>query len=175
MARRIPIARICSRKSRSSSGTASRPGAAIFQAPVQKDGSFEFRNVPPGLYDARTLPLSAPPISTAVQVELRDLTVEIPVPALSELRGHIALQDGRPVLTGLGIRLLSPGGSVTIPVTDDGRFSMKINHGEYQLSVVQLPPNYVVRTVTQGETDLLKASYKTSTEGEILITIEAVP
>jgi hypothetical protein len=134
--------------------------------------------VPPGLYDARTLPLAAPPKSTSVMVETRDLAgVQIPVPALSEARGQIDFEGGNRLLdvSSLGIRLISTDGSVDIPISKDGRFAMKINQGEYRVSVIRLPPDSVVRAAIHGTTDLSKASYNTNIAGEIRITIGAAP
>jgi hypothetical protein len=156
----------------------SRPGGLTFEVPVRKDGSFEFKNVPPGMYDARTLPLAAPPKSTTLLIEGRDLTgVQISIPPLTEVRGQIDLEGGGRVadVSTLGIKLISTDGSIEIPVSRDGRFAMKINQGEYRVSVTRLPTNSVVRKMTHGTTDLSKASYNTNTSGEIRITIGAAP
>ena len=44
------------------------------QGSVQADGTFELQHVEPGNYDARTLPLSIPPISTKVVIGDKDVT-----------------------------------------------------------------------------------------------------
>ena len=57
-----------------------RDGLSV-QGPIRSDGTFEIPNVPPGNYDARTLPLINPPVSTRVVVgdkDVRGITLNVP-------------------------------------------------------------------------------------------------
>jgi len=56
-----------------------RDGLSV-QGPIRSDGTFEIPNVPPGNYDARTLPLINPPVSTRVVVgdkDVRGITLNV--------------------------------------------------------------------------------------------------
>jgi hypothetical protein len=50
-----------------------RDGLSV-QGPIRPDGTFEIRNVPPGNYDVRTLPLQLPSTSVRVAVEGKDIS-----------------------------------------------------------------------------------------------------
>ena len=52
-----------------------------FQGTIRSDGTFEVKDVPAGTYDARTLPLMVPSVSTRVVVtdkEVNEIRLNVP-------------------------------------------------------------------------------------------------
>src|SRR5213075_1628496 len=52
----------------------SRVDGQTVMSAIGKDGSFEIKNVLPGIYEARTLPFAVPAVSTSVVVDRQDVT-----------------------------------------------------------------------------------------------------
>ena len=94
-----------------------------------------------------------------------------------EVRGRVVLEGEStlPDLSGAGVLLQSADGGVEIPITRDGRFTMNVTQAEYRVSVTRIPSDYIVRSLTHGTTDLLKAPFTAGASGEIRITLGAKP
>jgi hypothetical protein len=138
------------------------PQTEVPSAVVGADGSFEFPQVLPGAYRAV---ISTPPGSTSefnIVVPNRDLTgIELEVPALKEVSGRIAVEDGGPApritmtISGAPAVTTGPRGSeaaqlFVTPVRDgafnspkmlllnlqpDGNFTAFLPEGSYRLNV----------------------------------------
>jgi len=94
-----------------------------------------------------------------------------------EVRGRVVLEGEStlPDLSSAGVLLQSADGGVEIPITRDGRFTMNVTQAEYRVSVTRIPSDYIVRSLTHGTTDLLKAPFTAGASGEIRITLGAKP
>ena len=155
-----------------------RLGGLTVQTAIASDGTFEFKNVPPGIYDARTLPLAMPPKSSRLVVELQDLSgIQIGAPVQSEIRGQVTLEGGRSMrdLSGVIVSFLSTDGGVDVPIAEGGGFTVKITQGEYRVSVNRIPSGYVVRSLVAGTTNLLNAPLKSGATTEIRIILGVTP
>jgi hypothetical protein len=138
-----------------------------FEALLNPDGSFVIPNVTPGNYQARLINSGAS-VQVPVMVGATDVTgVTIPIPKERVVTGLILVEDGiRP--TGITVDAKSASGqtiSSTVPTayqgTNSGQFVLlKMEDGEYGMSVRNLPAGYSVKSMTYGTTDLLKAPLK---------------
>src|SRR5262249_22780921 len=152
-------------------------------APVGRDGLFEFPMVLPGNYTARMVPavVLAPVIS--VTVGATDVTnLELRIPATKEVRGKITIRGNVPsprlvfsLANGLvapssnaptnitisnGVVTTTPAGTVSVPTNagPDGLFKITLPEGERAISILpsSLPTGYSVDSFTYGSQDLLK-------------------
>src|SRR5262249_25410545 len=148
--------------------------AETLNAPVGRDGQFEFPTVLPGTYTARSLPnvVLAPPTSVTVgganvaNVEIRipptrqisgKITVRgnVPVPRV----GFILSNGAAPININQGV-VTTAAANVTVPtnVGADGVFTITLPEGERAISIqpASLPQGYSVDSFMYGTTDLLK-------------------
>jgi hypothetical protein len=144
-------------------------GTYPLNATVATNGSFEFPNVFPGSYFLRAVGpsvLSSPNITVTVgTADVENL--EITVPRLKDITGHVVIEGGGPY-PSFAIPLASaPGvpGVIGTPPTirpgADGTFHIGLPAGEIRIaSFVGLPLGYTVKSVMYGSTDVLKNPMK---------------
>jgi hypothetical protein len=131
------------------------------------DGTFVFPNVLPGSYQAR-LVNSGASVTTPVTVGATDVTgVTIAIPKEHVVTGLIMMEDGsRP--TGIRVEAKSTTDQTIASATPSAYqgtnagqfFLLKLEDGEYAVSVRNLPAGYSVKSMTYGTQDLLKAPLK---------------
>jgi hypothetical protein len=164
--------------------------SAMYVAPlnteVRPDGTFEFPSVYPGVFSLRASGISilASP-NVTVTVANADLgSVEIRVPSLKDITGHVVIEGGGPYplfalpLIGLSASIGIAGPSGTLPTIrpgTDGTFHIGLPAGEIQAAnFVGLPPGYTVKSFTYGSTDLLKNPLKIATTDPLELQISLV-
>jgi len=155
-------------------------------AAVGKDGTFEFPNVFPGSYVLRAVGpsvLSSPNLT--VTVATADVgNLEITVPRLKDITGHLVIEGGGPYpilaipLVNLPPAIGAPGASGTLPTIrpgTDGTFHIGLPAGESRMTnFVGLPPGYAVKSLTYGSTDLLKNPLKIAATDTLELQISLV-
>jgi hypothetical protein len=148
------------------------------EAPVGKDGSFEFSHVLPGTYGARVFnstpsggaPVIFPsPFFQPLAVGTNGLTrVEIVygAPAVKAVTGRILVEgQGPPPPVWLSfVSSTNPAWRILMTPQADGSFITAAPEGEYQISVLpkdlQASPSYQVKSIQYGTTDALSAPVK---------------
>jgi hypothetical protein len=136
--------------------------------PLNEDGAFEFRNVPPGVYSLSTrgsIPLSTAANITVGNTDLRGLEPKPqPQPAAlaPEIRilGRVTVFDeSGEVIPGcpFGLQLVLASGVTS--ASPDGSFSLTLPRSatEAAFSFRNIPKGYTIRLVTSGATDLLRS------------------
>ncbi len=141
-------------------------------AAVHTDGTFEFPSVYPGSFVLRALGpavLNSPNLTVTV-TNADVLNLEIRVPNLKDITGHLVIEGGGPYplfalpLASLPASFASPGISGTLPTIRpgaDGTFHIGLPEGESRVTnFIGLPPGYTVKSFSYGSTDLLKGPLK---------------
>jgi hypothetical protein len=164
---------------------------ATLNSEVSTDGSFEFPTVYPGSFVLRAngiSVLSSPNLTvTVANTDIEKL--EIRVPTLTDITGHVVIEGGGPYplfavqLTGLPSAIGAAGPSGTLPTIrpgTDGTFHIGLPAGESRAAnFVGLPPGYRVKSFSFGSTDLLKNPMKIAatdtTELQITLVNAATP
>jgi hypothetical protein len=155
-------------------------------AVVAADGTFEFANVFPGSYLLRAVGpsvLSSPNLTvTVANTDVGNL--EIRVPSLKDITGHVTIEGGGPYplfaipLASLAPVIGAPGASGTLPTirpAADGTFHIGLPAGEIRISnLVGLPPGYTVKSFSYGSTDLLKNPLKIAATDMLELQISLV-
>jgi hypothetical protein len=169
------------------------PLAETLNAPVGRDGQFEFPRVLPGNYAARSVPamVLAPPTSVTVGAT-NVANVELRIPVTKEISGKITVRGnvpvprviftlangGAPININQGV-VSNAAGSVNVPtnVGTDGVFRVTLPEGERAISIQpsSLPSGYSVDSFTYGTTDLLKNPLRVALTdtAEIAIAVDA--
>jgi hypothetical protein len=169
------------------------PLAETLNAPVGRDGQFEFPRVLPGNYAARSVPamVLAPPTSVTVGAT-NVANVELRIPVTKEISGKITVRGnvpvprviftlangGAPININQGV-VSNAAGSVNVPtnVGTDGVFRVTLPEGERAISIQpsSLPTGYSVDSFTYGTTDLLKNPMRVALTdtAEIAIAVDA--
>jgi hypothetical protein len=139
---------------------------------ILPDGSFAFRNVPPGTYQIRARGQVEPGgkslfATYKVLVDGRDIgNVELLLQPGASIAGHLAVEAGRPAKPDLGkVRVRAPfsdgssfGDTVTGEILPDGSFMVGgLMAGSHTLAVEGLPYPWVVKSVTYRGQDITDA------------------
>jgi hypothetical protein len=131
---------------------------------VAPDGTFELANLLPMDYVLRV----AGSIAPGVRVDTSDGDVEDIVLVSARFLGQVVVDDGSPLpvvapgsdATGIQVRIARRDGGigVTFAVRQSvGAFEFPATMpGEYDVSVLQLPAGYYVKSMTFGDVDLTK-------------------
>jgi hypothetical protein len=168
--------------------------AETLNAPVGRDGQFEFPMVLPGTYTARSIPAVALAPTTSITVGTANVAnVEVRIPVTKEISGKITVRGNVPVprvIFTLANGAAAPininqgvvsnaTGSVNVPtnVGTDGVFKVTLPEGERAISIQpsSLPSGYSVDSFTYGTTDLLKNPMRVARTdtAEIAIAVDA--
>jgi hypothetical protein len=167
--------------------------AETLNAPVGRDGQFEFPMVLPGTYTARSVPTVVLAPTTSITVGTTNVAnVEVRIPVTKEISGKITVRGNVPVprviftlANGGGPININQGvvsnatGSVNVPtnVGTDGVFRVTLPEGERAISIQpsSLPSGYSVDSFTYGTTDLLKNPMRVALTdtAEIAIAVDA--
>jgi len=178
------------------------PILELLNAPVSRDGQFEFPMVLPGNYTARTVPAVVLAPATPITVGTTDVAnVEVRIPATKEVSGKITIRGTVPVprvifslangaaapaanapaaiTISQGVVISAASGTVSVPtnVGPDGNFKVTLPEGERAISIVpsSLPAGYSVDSFTYGSVDLLKNPMRVALTdtAEIAIAVDA--
>jgi hypothetical protein len=152
-------------------------------ARVADDGTFEFRNVLPGVYSLRA---RAPLTTSTVQVVVADRDVanaEVLLTPIKTVNGRVVVDGGGPVprfaLDALDPPT-SPGGvaaPVKVMISTDRSFTLFLALGEQPLAVSpgSLPEGYSVKALKYGRVDLLKEPLRVemSDTAELVVSLQS--
>jgi hypothetical protein len=158
------------------SGTAM---VARAETSVAADGSFEFRRISPGTYQAVVTPPSLG-VSTRVDFlvsneDITDLKIEFAVQALIPVR---VVKDDGGALPDVPWNVTARSNGPTSTVGGFGNLNLRLQDGSYQVSLNGVPIGYVVKSLTYGNTDISTTGLvevETSKPGELVFTLAAVP
>jgi hypothetical protein len=136
------------------------------ESPVAPDGSFSFKDIPPGNYTAR-LSLSGLVVSTAVRVDNRDVTdLIINHPRRFAVAAHVVIDGdtGAAPTPPVTLEARHPSGQVVtsavIPSSSGGPMQMQLSDGDHKISVTSIPTGYVLKSLRYGTTDLQESPLK---------------
>jgi hypothetical protein len=167
--------------------------AETLNAPVGRDGQFEFPMVLPGTYTARSVPAVVLAPTTSVTVGAANVAnVEVRIPVTKEISGKITVRGnvpvprviftlangGAPINIKQGV-VSNTAGNVSVPtnVGTDGVFKVTLPEGERAISILpsSLPSGYSVDAFTYGTVDLLKNPMRVELThtAEIAIAVDA--
>ena len=108
----------------------------------------------------------------------------IPIPPVvpietAEITGRVLLEDGSDgsdpqslgevAITATG--KLSEVAATSMRLGEDGRFHRTMAAGEYRFRITEFSQNYLVRSITAGDTDLLKENLKVSGNSPVSVEI----
>jgi hypothetical protein len=139
--------------------TPAEGGGKPLEGIAKEDGTFEFRNVAPGIYWLQGTSTSS---RTRVSVGGSEITdLEIPVPSRTQVAGTVVVVDteGKPSPfrpnISMVFRLLTAGFSAT-SVHADGTFGMSLTDNQYMTTVSNLPADYAIKSIFAGPVNLLE-------------------
>jgi len=139
--------------------TPAEGGGKPLEGTANADGTFEFRNVPPGIYWLQPVSSSTRTRVSVGGSEISDL--EVAVPSRTQVAGMIVVvdRDGKPYPfrpnISMVFRLLTSGFSAT-SVHADGTFGMALTDNQYVTTVGNLPADYAVKSISSGPVNLLE-------------------
>ena len=151
-------------------------------ANVAADGTFEFRNVPPGSFQL-TMPQSVVQISpitiTLADKDITDFQLVMPltvsVSATVTVDGDGLVPRTQVVFTNTNANAPARTvGSAILP--GPAVFQVTLATGEYRVEGAAIPPGYALKSITAGSSDLTKESLRVTAAGVAPIRIVlAVP
>jgi hypothetical protein len=167
---------------RSTEGTLVFLAGTTLDVSLNPDGTFLFPRVPPGSYRARLINSGAS-VDVPVTAGASDVTgLVIPVPKERVVTGLVMVEGGGRN-SPLAVDAKSAAGttiSSTTPQAYQGTntgqfFLLKLEDGEYAMSVRNVPAGYRVKSMTYGATDLLKQPLKIDGLAVWTVTIRLAP
>jgi formylglycine-generating enzyme required for sulfatase activity len=154
------------------------PNKDLFSS-ISPGGSFEFSNVPPGKYEIE-VEGKMPPVKI-VLVD-KDITgLQLVVPAEVTVTGTVTIQ-GDILQPSFGLRFTNTAGWVRAfavgvsAVSSGSGFTASLFPAEWRVEVTAasgLPAGYLIKSMTDGATDLLRQTLKVAAGGspEIMVTL----
>jgi len=154
------------------------PQGVVREALVKADGSFEFLSLAPGQYELEARYDEFLPRRQTLQLEDEshdDVRLDFGV---GRFRGRLVTRDGSPLhgLTSPGAIALSQGADgetlrSVVPIRNDGAFDVRVDSGEYRVSLHSLLNDYSVREIRRGEADLLRQPLRLEAGADIEVRI----
>jgi hypothetical protein len=158
------------------------PGQS-WTAKVAEDGSFEFADVPPGVFE---LSAQAPLIATTARVVVRDQDVtaaNLTVSPIKIVHGKVVVDGGGPpprfafATTEPPTSAGAAASPVKLMISTERAFTLRLSEGEQPLSVAMdsLPEGYTVKSLRYGRADLLKQPFvvELGDNSELVVTLQA--
>jgi hypothetical protein len=153
------------------------PRRPELKAVVDSEGIFHFDDVPPGVYSAEFSMAGMSPILRDVVVSdqpVAGVDFSLPVAIVS---GRVLKEDGSEFSDAQALRQFAASTvnnpnriTTTILRLDDaGRFSARLEAGEYRIYPLLLNSEYVVRSMKSGTTDLLTDTLRVAPNGSVSI------
>jgi hypothetical protein len=123
------------------------------------DGTFEFRNVAPGIYWLQGISTSSRTRVSVGGSEIRGL--EIPALPRTQVSGTILVVDaaGKPYPFRPNISMVFRAGAEGFSATSvhaDGTFGMALTDNHYTATVGNLPSDYAIKSIASGPVNLLE-------------------
>jgi hypothetical protein len=155
-------------------------GGQTFETPINADASFEFSAIPTGSYDAR---LIGPEIPAAIQqyrsrvvVENKNRSdVELTAVVWAEVKGQIIADGGAPLPkfkeNSTSVQFAQDAFTVGDEVHADGSFRMALVRGDYQVSLLNLPAPYYLKSISSFETEFRQDRFTHAASGPTTMTI----
>jgi len=151
-----------------------RKNPAVRESVLSPDGTFEFRNVPPGIYNLETFP-DNPTALHGIAVDRTDVTgIEYTLPVLIKVRGGLEWVDSR----GTAVSIAQSNVSVQVShkegdrmyawgaLAESGTFHFYLPEGDYRFSISGVPPGFDLGAVTLGNTNILESGLHVRSESE---------
>ncbi|HEX4999123.1 MAG TPA: hypothetical protein VFY29_12920 [Terriglobia bacterium] len=162
------------------------PGVPVATAPVKPDGTFEFTNVRPGVYQVNVQPSARMP-QLSVTLSDKDITgYELIVPLMIEVTGTVSVADGGPApRIQLQFSNAKDPVSAAAPVASNAqsgvslqagpRFFAQVPAGANRVTVSNLPLGFLVKKIVAGSADLTNSPLTVTPAGTppIQIVLEA--
>ena len=139
--------------------TPAEGGGKALEAIAHPDGTFEFRNVTPGVYWLQGISTTSRTRVSVGGSEVKDL--EILALPRTQVAGTILVvdADGRPYPirpnVSMVFRVSNTGFSAT-SVHPDGSFGMALTDSQYTTTVGNLPSDYTIKSISSGPVNLLE-------------------
>lgn len=153
-------------------------GIQSFQAPIDADGGFEFRRIPPGTYRISPVPSGGFPSGASLVVGDKDISgVAVAVSQMIFVSGRVVTEDGSP-LPNVNASAVARMASLTSSssIQQGGTFALRLTKGEFQISVAGLPPGYALKSIAKGNTNLgLAALQLDDSQENLVLTLSVVP
>jgi hypothetical protein len=133
------------------------------RADVGPDGSFIVENNAADIYSVHLTPSPLGYEMAGIEVDDRNVAVNIRLPVMIELKGRVTVENGgrlprfsRGDVIRVQASKVRGNESATQPVNDDGSFTLKVFGGNYQVAAPAVPRNYRVKSMFYGAVDLSK-------------------
>lgn len=124
----------------------------VLDAPIAKDGTFEFGHVLPGTYLVGLFPRPAGFSSAVVKVGDRDIAgLELTAPQTHVVTGKIVIQNG-PLPRAL-LAFATPQSYVSATLRPDGTFTAHLHAARHHVDLAGMPVGYSVSSVRIGNQD----------------------
>lgn len=145
-------------------------GPATTIVTIAADGSFEFKNVLPGTYQAVVGPLiTMSPVTIVVgTADIKGQKLVIPI---------VVNVPGTMTVDGAGLRprfpmVFTPVSGAPVSVLAGATFTAQLPPGEYRIAASGIPAGYTLKSITSGDTDLQTQSLKVGTSDPPKIAIQ---
>jgi len=136
------------------------------ESPVAPDGSFSFKDIPPGSYTAR-LSLSGLVVTTPLRVDNRDVTdLIISHPRRFAVAAHVVVDGdtGAAPTPPVTLEARHTSGQVVtsavISTSSGGPMQMQLSDGDHKISATSIPTGYALKSLRYGTTDLQESPLK---------------
>jgi hypothetical protein len=151
-----------------------RKNPEVRESVLSPEGTFEFRDVPPGIYNLETFP-DNPAALHGIAVDHTDVTgIEYTLPVLVKVHGGLEWADSRGTAVSVapsnvsvqffrkeGDRMLAWGA-----LAESGSFHFYLPEGDYRFSISGLPTGFDLGTVTLGNTNVLESGLRVRSDSE---------
>ena len=142
------------------------PEVAILAA----DGEFKFSMLPGHYRLTICCSVGFQAVEKEVVVEKSDVTVDVEVNPLREIKGSLAIQGGVQVPYGFLISASRAGSNVVAHAETavDGSFTLHLMEGDWEIHMDNLPPEYKVVSMTLGADKVLNNKFTLAEGAESL-------
>ena len=134
---------------------------------VAPDGSFEFTDVLPGVYNLEVLP-DSPATLYGIVVGQTDVTnIEFSMPTLVQVIGGIEWPDAPAGQTSVSVQFTRKEGNRLLAfgaLAESGSFHFYLPEGDYLFSVNGIPSSFALSSVTAGDANILESGLRVKSD-----------
>jgi len=144
-------------------------GGRTFETPIKADASFEFSSIPPGTYDARLIgeqiPAAIQQYRSRVVVERTDRSdLQLNAVVWAQVTGRVIVEGGGSLPkfkeNSTGVQFGQDSGfTIGAEIRPDGSFEMALVRGDWQISLMNLPAPYYVKSISSLETEIYQGRF----------------